>query len=506
MTCRRTLRDDDEGAILVLWAVALAVMLGLVALSFDTGRMASTQSELQGFADQVALAAAGELDGHSDAITRATDAANRLITDSQTYATGGRDLGGEKLGDQVQDFTLTFYSALPADDSSALTAVTTNPADAIYVRVTVPARRVPFTFAAAFHALTGTQPARDTVGATAVAGFTQYACDITPMFFCLPSPTFRADAHIGHMVQLRAGGGGGAWAPGNFGFLDPDLFADKSATCAGLNGSKLDQCLLGAEGAITQCVNQRGVDTVPGQRNGIENAILNIRFDIFAGSVKNLSNKAEYSAAPNVIIGYKRKNKGSCGKLEPGTGQPGDTLGLPRDTCFENGTCGQSGDGERFGDGDWSKGRADYVALNYGTDPHPGAKTRYKYYLAEIASAGGPSSTTAILPKTSQETGRPICAKKQSSDPDRRVLTVAGVDCGNITFDIHGRATGVPVKEFFRLFLTEPVGLKGANGIEDDYVYDTNNFDIFAEIVGSAQARGGSGSGGMMHDVVQLYR
>jgi Flp pilus assembly protein TadG len=85
---------DQSGAILVFWGVSLAVLLGMVAISFDVGRMAATQSELQSYADHVALAAAGELDGRSTAITRATAAAANLVTDRQTYGSGAQTLAG----------------------------------------------------------------------------------------------------------------------------------------------------------------------------------------------------------------------------------------------------------------------------------------------------------------------------------------------------------------------------------------------------------------------------
>ena len=62
---------------------------------------------------------------------------------------------------------------------------------------------------------------------------------------------------------------------------------------------------------------------------------------------------------------------------------------------------------------------------------------------------------------------------------------------------IQGRATNVPVKEFVRLFLTEPVGSDSAS---------PPHLTLYAEIVGSAQGNGGSASAGIFHDVVQLYR
>lgn len=477
MTCRNTLRDDEEGAILVFWAVALAVMLGMVALSFDMGRMAATQSELQAFADQVALAAAGELDGRDDAIDRATQAAEGLIADRQTFGDGAQDLGG------ADDFTLTFFDSLPAQDTAAMTGVTADPAEAVYVRVAVPERAVPFTFAAAFFALTGREPTENGVAASAVAGFTQYACDITPMMFCLPHRNFRADEHIGEMVLLRSGGQGAAWGPGDFGFIDPEDFRDSSGTCAGENGVKRDQCLIGAVGALTQCVSQRGVDMQPGQREGIAAPVFNVRFDIYEKSMQHAAKDPRFPPAPNVIKGLASSGKGkSCNKLENSS----DTMALPRDTCFPG--CG------RYGDGNWAAGRTAYVAKNYGgKDPHPGADTRYEYYLAEIAAAGGPLSESDILTGRS-ETGRPYCSSFRSADPERRVITVAGIDC--TTTPVKGSMEDVPVIEFFRMFLTEPVGDNGSS---------PPTVNMWAEIVGSAEARG-QGSGGFFHDVVQLYR
>lgn len=481
---------DEDGAIIVFWALALCAILGIVALSFDFGQKASTQSELQSFADQVALAAAGELDGKADAITRATNAAASLIVDSQTFASGSHTLSGSG------DYALTFYKSLPASDTASLDpGLTTDPAKARYVRASVTPRTVPFSFTAAFDALRGATTANPAIGASAVAGFTQYACDITPLMFCIPSPGFKAKDNIGKMILLRSGGQGAAWGPGDFGFLDLSTAGlDSSGPCAGLTGAQQTRCLIGSQGALTQCFSQRGVDTEPGQKVGIENSGYNVRFDIFAGGMSSKKNDANYPAAPNVIKGIVPNGKGaSCIGNNPNPSP--DTVALPRDNCFYTNTCGSGG---RFGNGDWSNattGRPNYVTKNYGagvSDPHASATTRYEYYKAEIASAGGGASTTAILPAGRAETGRPQCTNKQSADPDRRVVIAAGVDC--TANPIAGRATGVPVNEFVRLFLTEPV----ANEPGD-------SFSIYVEVVGSAET-GSSGTGGIFHDVVQLYR
>ncbi len=480
-------RRNDDGMILVFWAVALAVMLGIVAMSFDMGRIASTQSELQSFGDTVALAAAGELDGKSDAITRANGAAAALITDSQVFGSGSNLLGG------VADYSLDFYSTLPASDTASLAAgLTTDPKLAAYARVVVVPKSIDFTFGAAFQALSGGAAPNNSVGAVAVAGFTQYACDITPLMFCIPSPTFKADANIGNMILLRSGGNGAAWGPGDFGFLDLSIAGlDSAGPCAGLNGAQQTRCLIGATGALTQCFSQRGVDTEPGQKVGIENSAYNIRFDIFSGSLNSKRNNVDYPAAPNVIKGLIPKGGGSC--IGNNSDPSPNTVSLPRDNCFYTSSCANGG---RFGDGNWSNattGRPNYETKNYGaTGRFPTAATRYAYYKAEIAAAGGGAANTRILPASRAETGRPQCTNKQSSDPDRRVVIAAGIDC--TANPINGRATNVPVNEFVRLFLTEPVG-EGTG----------NSFDIYAEVVGTAQSNG-AGVTGVFHDVVQLYR
>ncbi len=483
----KALHRSEGGAILVFWAISIAVILGIVALSFDIGRMASTQSELQSYADNVALAAAGELDGHSDAITRANAAAANLFTDSQTFGSGGQSLS-------ASNFTLTFYASLPVSDlASMTTGLTTTPEDAIYARVVITPKNVGFTFARAFSALTGNTANSGNVGGVAVAGFTQYACDITPMMFCIPSPSFDANDPntIGDMIRLRSGGQGAAWGPGNFGFLEPSTLAlDSTGNCAGVSGTgPMLRCVLGAVGSITQCFAVRGVDTEPGQKVGITNAALNTRFDMWSGAMQSEKNNPIYAPAPNVIKGIRPKSGGACNWNN--SQATTDTAALPRDDCFPG--CAP------YGNGTWTAGRSaggtGYVAKNYGaTDPHSGASTRYEYYLAEIAAAGGGGSTTPILTGRS-ETGRRMCSINQSADPERRVMIIAGIDCA--ASPVQGSSTGVPVHQFVRMFITEPVVDNG----------QTNGLDIYAEIIDSAGGPGsGSTTGGVFHDVVQLYR
>lgn len=502
MQAIRRIRSDEKGTILVFVAIALALILGMIALSFDLGRMAATQSELQSFADNVALAAAGELDGTADAITRAQNAARDMITDTQSFGTGGRVL-------DIDDVTLTFMSALDPDDlppfgDTVLPAPydAADAAAAAFVRVTIDPHTVPMAFASAFGVMSGGQAANAQVAASAVAGFTQYACDIAPLMFCQPS----GGVLPGQMVKLHAGGNDAAWEPGNFGYLDiTNQFVDPTGPCAGENGpANITRCLLGAQQRMTQCYNLRSVNTETGQRVGITIDPFNFRFDRFPNNMSSQRDNPAFAPAPNVIQGYRPASKGNSGAVDycsPTEFGSTDTvavrsMGLPPEACLESGTCGRFGLDTRF---DGTERRA-YVEANYGdgnlatveTDPHASARTRWEYYLAEIAAAGGASSRTPILASPRLETGRPMCSPNQSSSPERRVVVAAGVDC--VANNVRGATSNLPVENFYTFFITQPV--RGTGG---------NDLEIYGEVI---EVVGGAGSTetGVFHDVVQLYR
>lgn len=489
MRAIRRMRGDEDGTILVFVAIALAVLLGMVALSFDLGRMASTQSELQSFADSVALAAAGELDGRSNSITRATTAANALIQDRQSFGQGGQDLTSA-------DFTLTFLRSLPTSDTAAATDVTTDPRKAAFVRVDVVPHTVTINFASALSVLIGGTDRTSQVAATATAGFTQYACDITPLMFCLPTE----GVEVGQMVNLVSGGGSGKWGAGNFGFLDIEHFVDPGGPCGDVKGAaNITRCILGAQESTTQCYSMRGVDTKTGERVGITTDPFNYRFDMYPTSMKTEDRDSfTFAPAPNTIRGFVPTVKNAGKKNEsvdwciPDTAAMPTSMGMPRDDSLVGGV--------RFGTDRSFSGaeRTRYVNMNYaGVDPHPTVTTRWAFYRAEIDAHGGPGSRTAILDAISpyRETGRAQCSASQSSDYERRVVIAAGINCdpANGGTEIKGDSDNVPVEEFYNIFLTEPVGTTGST------------LSIYGEIIGIA---GGAGStdDGTFHDVVQLYR
>ena len=489
-----------KGGILVFFAMAMAIFFGLTALSFDMGRVASTQSELQSFADNLALAAAGELDGGTDACTRATNAAARAaLSDRQTFGDGDRDLDSTDWDAEPP----RFYASLPDDetawDTSMAAADPNCDADAAYVRIVVEQHGVGMTFAAAFGALTGNAAPNAAVAAEATAGFTRYACDITPMFFCLPAG-WDADANVGQTILLKSGGGGAAWGAGNFGFLGLDSAAAEGGDCVGpngklLTGASLYRCLLGAEGSVARCFAQRGVETEPGEKTNLTSAPFNTRFDMYRSPLD--ASDRLYPPAPNVIKGLVDKNTGDACIGNGGSKPSPNTAGLPPDDCFGDppsglsNSCADDGSTSRFGKGDWSVGRADYVATNYGgTDPHPTAATRYDYYKAEAAVSGD------ILSGGRDETGRPSCSSHISTEGvERRTLVAGGVNCDPYSGGtVPGGTKPVQVEEWVRVFMLSPVNDDGAN---------PPSFDMWVEVVESVSP---GGPDSIIHDIVQLYR
>lgn len=488
--------SDERGSIIVLWAVSLVAFLGLVAIVFDIGRIQVTHGDLQRFADSVALAAAGELDGRADSITRATAAAATFVSNSQAY-------GGNGTLSGATDYTLSFLDGLPASDTASVTSYeTTDPADAYLARVVATPTTIDLPFANALRALLGaTGTATATLSAEATAGFTMEACDITPLMFCIPSGWSATQAtSIGDGILLRSGGQGTAWGPGDFGFLDVSASAVGS-TCAGLNGAKLIGCLIGAEGNVTRCYAQRGVTTEPGQKVGLENAVFNTRFDQFSGVMNQYKNSAAYTVAPNIISG--QVPNGACGWNNASASS--NSMALPHDDCFGTGGCSRFGDGAWDYDTyiDWNHGDRNGV-LDAGEDasltphiPAAYAGTRYGVYLAEIENAKTAGLPGGAILSGRDETGIAQCSANVSTNPKRRVVIAAAIDC--TAHPVAGSTTNVPVEEFVELFMTEPVG---------SGVGSPPSFDLWVEVIGSVgvSGYGAAGNGGVFRDVVQLYR
>lgn len=362
----------DDGALLVFFAICCAAIFLIAALSFDLGRRASTQTDLQSFADNVALAAAGELDGLPGSISRAQTAADQLIRDEFKFGNGDRTLSGNS------DFTLAFYQDLPLDETAWTASLladgfdATDDAIARFVRVQVNEVQVEWSFANILTVFGQATPS-EMVRAEATAGYTSLACDIAPVFFCMPNASWDPGDHKGETILLRSGGRNAGWGPGNFGFLDVVNMTgydvtDTAGPCYGLNGASLYNCLIGAESAITFCFENGNLELLPGQRNGISPAVLNTKFDMFNATNQQYEQDSRFRPAP--IVTKKYETGSTC--ANEGEIDIDDATDFLPDDCFSNGnatsSCLEYDDIVRYGDGNWEAARMEYVDRNYSVD------------------------------------------------------------------------------------------------------------------------------------------
>lgn len=193
----RRLGADQAGSVTIQVLVMSLLLLGTTGLVLDAGRAFSTHSQMQAFADQVALAAASELDRKPDSIDRARAAAlgaggvNPFLTEAD----------GNGVAYEIDE--LSFYADLPTQtgvqSSNAdladfvITDEVADAATAQYVLASVRERTVPSllsSMAGIAYAMTGqTNPFDGAIrlGATAVAGLEIKTCaDMSTLVFCNP--------------------------------------------------------------------------------------------------------------------------------------------------------------------------------------------------------------------------------------------------------------------------------------------------------------------------------
>jgi hypothetical protein len=521
----RRLACDEQGTTLIYVSLALTVFMGFAALVIDGSRLFTLDTEMQSAADALALAGAAELDGSTDAITRATTAMDNLVQNFETFGDSGTAITAYKA---------RFLTTLPADDSDAITAdlETDDGTAARFVEVRLQqepgdeeeeaednSRSISVLFATA---LGGGSTAK--AGAVAVAGFTSAVCKFTPLFVCNPYADAETlldklsnwddpdNADRRRLINLKKWSGNGQLSPGNFGFLDTP----------GYNGAAALRNALAVD-EPPACFSQNGVDLHQGNVASVRQGI-NTRFDLYDGSFNSNKNDEAYRPAVNVVKGYTLQNGGACtnnNKLDTTNAKP-----LPLDETWTQ-LAGTSG--SRWGSGDWNC--ADYWAWNHGPDHtstgDPAAPSgcssatnttmsRYDMYRSEVDDSLIPD-TSSRSPKG--ENGNPQCYKSGNqndtlSDPsrdpddiDRRIIYAAVLDCSALP---NGNSqTEMPALAFVRMFVTRPMSSNGnscngnGNGNLDDPTCEEDAADLFIEIIDKVKP---GSDDAVIHDVVQLYR
>jgi Flp pilus assembly protein TadG len=518
-------RNDQSGAVAVTYALALTGLITIAGVGFDYARLMTVDSELQSAADEAALAAATQLDGRIGAIDRANKAVKDYFAKANsTSAVVNRTLlANDKLGSALTGVTFTFYksfdSAADSFGAVVLTSSSTADADAKVVKVTIGGRK-------AFYALTPIVGAftSGNLSADAVAGLQSSVCKVPPLMICNPNEpaglNFPTASDRGKGVKLEAGGGG-AWAPGNYGYLNFGNGAHDLAEGLGANGS------------VDNCVDQTTLTTKTGNNASVTKA-LNTRFDLYENGLTNYCTGTTCSPALNVGkdlvhlawgTGNNQSNdpsyKGSNGNNSNGVGSQKawdlptnrylgtstpvpDNMGLPRDICHATSSAGSCTNG-RYGDGIWDRtlyfqvvhpGTSASVAQTWAGRATLGDLSRYDVYKWEIATSGMLADRQAELRQKYNGQGNPVGQKnlpfyafstpkyatglaESSNQKDRRVLTAAVVNC--TANNVSGNTQIYDIANWIDIFLVEP-------SINRTY---TNSDQIYGEIIGVATKPGG---------------
>ncbi len=117
----RFVRRADEGFVLIATAVCLPVIVGMLGLTVDVGRLYIVKTELQSYVDAAAIAASYELNGTSQGITNA-------IAVAQSGSNGGPSANRWNFGTQTVTtpqvtFAQTFggsYTSTPGSGANYL--------------------------------------------------------------------------------------------------------------------------------------------------------------------------------------------------------------------------------------------------------------------------------------------------------------------------------------------------------------------------------------------------
>jgi hypothetical protein len=462
----RRLLKEEGGVVLILYALLIPVIIGIIGLAIDGGRVFIVNSELQNLADAAALAGAAELDGTEAGMTAATDRALNLLNNDPRWSNVVVE------GSQIQQ--PTFCSSplnrnVPWDPWKACNP-TTDPKEADFIEIITIRRDVSPIFMVALGATSN-------VGskAIAIAGTSTVACNVQPLRLCNPQedpldPTKEFSATPGQMfVFKQMGNGQGSnplYAPGDFGLLDPP--GQDSST-----GPQL-QNLLSQQSPNFCYVNQ--VSPRPGQAAGKVDTGINVRFDEQPGNTAGL----DLTPAPDVIKGFKPKNK-ACGPLD----DLGSIARLPRDTVFNPvGTTqiGTQGPSTTDLNAYWQY----HHGSNWPVDATTGAPlTRYQAYQREIALMKDGTWGKSPAP----ENPVPVCAPSDllnKGTAERRILDVVIVDCQSQ--GVQGNSvTNVRSNKYAEFFVTEP----SSNGT----IY--TEFERFLTV---------DDDDSKLHKIVQLYR
>ena len=469
---------EQRGSIIVQATLIIVVVMGMIGLALDGGRLFMVHSDLQDLADAAALAGAAKLDGTAGARQRADAAARDLNNNVRWWNIPGRKILPGISGVQFYETLADLDANEPAEHDRT----------AKYIKVMTGSWQVAPTFLRTVGAISN-----GSAEASAVAESGTAMCVPVSMMLCNPNEPLRDSTGDtsnftpvpGTMFVFSTNEDIGEFRPGVFSLVRSETQDNSDQAIAELV----------AEQYPGYC-NTAGFTPVQGPKTYPAEIGINVRFDQPpSGSVAGL----DETPAPVKINGYIPRNGGNfCdARLVSVTPAPYSSCAtdhtiscaLPRDRSFitvggtQIGACSPCG--------------ADPADLQaYWSNHHPGtlpaaANTRYDIYQLEVSETQNAGSwlTEAVEPHA------PQCASastKSSTEfsASRRVVPVAIVDC--LYWGVRRNAPYVRINSYADFFVTEATPTSGVNrgNIYTEFI-KTHRFD-----------EGDSG----LHSIVRLVR
>jgi Flp pilus assembly protein TadG len=498
---RGKLAKDNDGNVAIFLTLTLPVIIGMIGLVLDGGALYNLNSDMQDLADAAAIAGAAELDGASDAITRATDRAENLLNNDPRWSNVTRS--------GLQILTPTFWSKLDPFNGDTPAS---GPGNAKYIEVTTVNRERAVSFLAAVGATTNAQ-----TSASAVAGSTTVACNVQPLMLCNPyeanDPPEDFHATAGELFHFKQKGSTGGFSPGDFGLLDPP------GVTSGV-GAKTIRDLLAQQSPNFCYVNE--VSPRPGQIAGDVADGINVRFDL---TPNGPTDGLDQTPALNVIKGIRPKDSTKTCKFNGTNYQSDGETETPPNSNVSDYMLPGATPASTTSIGILSLGTTmDTVAANKYWNYHHGADwpqnmTRFQAYCQELGQGNNcqGQNTKPLWDRANKENPDPQCApdppcpNPTCPPPDykRRLISVAVINC--LAQEVQGnQATNVRSNEYAVFFLTSP-SPTSQPGALNNYLGSATNGDILAEFVETITPAGCAANPtnpfcNGLHQVVQLYR
>ncbi len=480
-----------RGAILIMAAMILVILIGIAAFALDLGRLYVLHTEMQNAVDAAVISAAAELDGELGARDRAKAAATQEMLNHYAHFSRKNELLEDlESGPNI----ISFYSWIGGSfDSSSQPSdcVETEPGkcdatgddDAAYVRIRLDPElfgdgngdgdgdgryEIDLYFLPVLSLLGIDTPGTASTRVMALAGSHYEACNYPPIIICDPSENGDA-LNPGQMVKLKEHQTGDQWGPGTFGWLMPTEVAEDPDDDS-LNENRLLAHRLGS--IYGQKCSPPIVKVKPGAIANWPRWGLNTRFGIY----ENINESEYFPSAPNVID-------------------------YPRDDNLTSNPSGECDDSSsRFGSSIWdisechsdttlpAQQPSSYSKADFNTNFHkgklvPAMATRNQYYSWELSIIGNLAINTVANLHADEtqcnDKGKPNSCRMLQGTPfntanfvddadthKRRELFVAAVACiaNNVKANSVINLDEVGGK-WMRFFLTEHVDHPGGGGI-----------------------------------------